>query len=319
VKILVVVAMLGAAGAGDPLQDGLARFDSGDFEGALHVAQAAAAHDADPTHRAQLKLLEARCALALRRELDVESALGSALADDPTLTVEPTLVGPGFAATLERLRLTLAGSVSIAAEPSGMAVRVDGAIVGKAPLTERLAVGKHHLAALDATGQEAAAADVVVAPRQDQSVRLAVIQPAPPPVRTAHSSALVPAAALHATIDARSGAALQAGLALLGDHWLVEADGVAGGAAGATLRAGVRTDLLSWLGLQATADGGLFFASPVVPGGGLSAGVTFRPIDMLELVAQGSAMFFDSHPPFRPQYLLADLGIRVRWPWGSAP
>jgi hypothetical protein len=304
---------------GDPLQDGLSRFDGGDFEGALRVAQAAAAHDADPPHRAQLRLLEARCALALRRELDVEAALSSALVDDPTLAVDPNVVGPGFAATVERLRLTLAGSVSIEAVPSGMAIRVDGAIVGKAPVTERLAVGRHHLAALDGTGQEAVEAEVVVAPRQAQSVRLAVAAPPPTPEPPGRPGTLAPAAAVHLTVDPRSGAALQAGLVLVDAHWLVEADGVAGGASGATVRAGLRTDLLSWLGVQATVDGALFFTSPIIPGVGVSAGPSFRPVAFLDLVVQGSAMFFNGHAPFRAQYFLVDLGARVRWPFGNGP
>jgi hypothetical protein len=317
VRTLLALAILGAGVGGDPLEDGLSRFDGGDFEGALRVAQAAVAHDPDPAHRAQLRLLEARCALALRRELDVEAALSSALLDDPTLAVDPNVVGPGFAATVERLRLTLAGSVSIEAVPPGMAIRVDGAIVGKAPMTERLAVGRHHLAALDGTGQEAAAAEVVVAPRQTQSIRLAIAAPPPTAEPPGRPTPLAPAAALHVTVDPLSGAALQAGLALVAEHWLVEADGVAGGASGATVRAGLRTDLLSWLGVQATADGALFFTSPVLPGAGLSAGVSFRPVAFLDLVAQGSGMLFSGHASFRSQYFLADLGVRVRWPFGS--
>src|SRR5579871_6137403 len=271
---LGVALTLGLAqGLGASPEDARSRFEAGDFDGALAATQSAARAEKEPARRAQWEVLSARCLLALRRQLEVEAALESALTDDPTLSVDPNEVPPSFLGTLDRLRLSLAGSVTVESEQPG-GVKVDGVLVGTTPATQRLAVGKHVIAWVDASGQEAITRQIVVAPRETRSVRFETPRPAPPPPPPAEilpkkSSPpwLTPALVVHADIDFRAGAAVEAGIAVLGEYWLAELDGVAGAEAGATVRGGGRIEFLQGtLSAQLTLDGRAFFAPKFSPG-----------------------------------------------------
>jgi hypothetical protein len=321
---LWLVALLGALPA-DPLAAGYSLFDAGDFEGALRAARDSAATMQAGPPRAALEVLEARCHLALRQELGVETALEAALTDDPALSVDAS-VSPAFAATIERLRLSLAGMVRVDTEPWGAGVLVDGVLVGKSPWSQRLPVGRHVVAWVDAQGRARELREVTVVPRRDQAVRFVDARAEgavtlPSPSATAPSgSALAPAAVVHALVDVKSGAAWEAGAALLGRYWLVEADGIAGSVAGVAVHAGVRFGL--WrelLGVQATADGVVFFSNPAAPGGGASAGLVVHPVSWLDAFVLGGASFLKPAPAFRAQYGLVDAGLRLRWPLAEGP
>ena len=89
--------------AGDPLETSQARFEAGDFEGALAALDAAVKADPSMARRGKLHLARARCLAALRRNTELDPALEAALRGDPTLTTGAD-DSPGFRATFERMR-----------------------------------------------------------------------------------------------------------------------------------------------------------------------------------------------------------------------
>ena len=310
--------------AGDPLQASQARFEAGDFEGALQVLDAAVKSDPSLPRRGEVHLARARCLAALRRNTELDPALEAALRADPTLAAGAD-DSPGFRATFERMRARLAGTVVIESQPPGSAVKVDGALVGRAPVTQLLPVGRYRLSVLDDSGNESAALEIVVSAQLTQTVRL-VAAAAPPktgpaPVATAPTITetkpwpVAPMLALRGVVDPLAGVAFEGGLGVLGTYWVAELDAIGGGAFGLGLRAGPRIGFLNDLvGVQLTADGVLFFRGGAVAGGGGTLSLVFHPVSFFDVLLDGSLRALQSSPGFRTLYGLVGLTLRFRWP-----
>ncbi len=323
--MLCLVALVQLAAA-DPLADAQRLFDAGDFDGALKKLDAGLRSEPPAPQRAQLQLARARCFSALRRNAELEPALEAALESDPTLKPGDD-VSPSFRTTFEQLRVRLAAVVTVVTDSPGAAVRIDDALIGRTPLDTRLPVGRYRIAVIDETGQELTR-DVLVAPRQPQTVRIArgakpaaVAAPAEPPTVDAPDEAPRPwpvelAISGRALTDFR-GAAVEVGAAVLGRFFIVEVDAVLGDSPGAGLRAGGRLPFVRGLfSIQLTADGVAFFRPAFAPGGGATASFAVHPLSFLDVLLDGSARFFAATPGYRSQYFLAGLALRLRWPTG---
>lgn len=308
----------------DPIKTSQSKFEAGDFEGALQVLDAAVKSDPTAVRRGELHLARARCLNALRRNTELDPALEAALRADPTLSVG-TDDSPGFRATFERMRSRLAGTIVIETQPPGGAVKVDGALVGRAPVTQLLPVGRYRVSVLDDAGNEGAALEIVVSAQLTQTVKLtapvstktsANTPPVEPKVTApAEPLPIAPMVALRGVVDPAAGVAIEGGVGVLGKYWLAELDVVGGGAFGLGLRAGPRIGFLNdLLGLQLTADGVLFFrGSPIVGGGGTLSFVV-HPVSFFDVLLEGSVRAVQTTPGFRNLYGLIGLTLRLRWP-----
>lgn len=308
----------------DPLQTSQSKFEAGDFEGALQVLDAAVKSDPSSSRRGQLHLARARCLNALRRNTELDPALEAALRADPTLTAG-TDDSPGFRATFERMRSRLAGTIVIESQPPGAAVKVDGALVGRAPVTQLLPVGRYRLSVLDDAGNEGAALELVVSAQLTQTVKLSTRSAAKVSAKTtpiepavtapAEPMPIAPMIALRGVVDPAAGVALEGGVGVLGKYWLAELDAIGGGAFGLGLRVGPRIGFLNdLLGAQLTADGVLFFrGSPIVGGGGTLSFVV-HPVSFFDVLLDGSVRVTQTTPGFRSLYGLIGLTLRLRWP-----
>lgn len=308
---LALLIVLAAA----PVSEAQARYEAGDFEGALKLLDVAVR--TQPT--GALHMARARCLNALRRNAEVDPAFEAALIADPTVTANDD-DSPGFRATFDRIRARLAGTLNVQSDPPGAAVRLDGAMVGRAPVSQLLPVGRYRVAILDDTGAEADTRDVVVAARQTQSVTLkgkaivAVAAPAPVPVDPHWP--VVPTVTLRVLADPRAGAALEAGLGILARYVAAELDVVSGAVPGGTLRVGPRLAFLDgWISAQATLDGVAFFApaSPIL-GGGATLAFCVHPFPAVDVALEGSARVVQPSAAFHREYGLVGLSVRVRWP-----
>lgn len=320
--LLLALALLAAA------PDAQALFDAGDFDAALTRIDASLKSTANRPARASLQLLRARCLAALRRNVEVEPAMEAALDEDPTAQFSDD-ISPGLRATLERTKARLAGTVQIDSDPKGLAVRVNGALVGSAPVTQLLPVGRYELSSLDAAGNPAATRTLVVAPRSEQRVMLEASAPAPLPVAPELHTELPepqkkawpiePGIAVRASLDVLGpGVSLEAGVFIVGRYFVVELDGIYGGNPGAGLRAGGRIPLGSGLlAAQLTADAVAFFgAGGFAPGAGATLSLGVHPHDALDILLDGSLRFVAAAAGYRAQYGLIGLTVRVRWPSG---
>ncbi len=339
VMAILLAALAGPALAATPHEQGTALFNSGDFEGALTAVDAGLRGQATGQTRASLHVLRARCLAALRRMNDVDSAIEAALVDDPLVTLDGLDVSPGFAATFERARVRLAGTVTVETEPPGGGVRIDGALLGSAPVSQVLPVGAHQVVILDDEGNQATSRRVVVAPRQRQTLVLPVTLKAakgvtllpPAPVDAgvvavgageAHDDGgrsgdwpVTIALSVRPQVDLGGGFSFEAGAVALAKHWLVEVDGIAAAVGGLGLRAGGRWPLLrGLLALQLTVDGVLLFSHSTVPGFGGTFGVSVHPLPWLDLVLEGSGRWLNAESGYRKGYGLGGLAVRVRWP-----
>lgn len=307
-----LVLLLAAA----PAHDAQAKYEAGDFEGALAILDAAV--KTAPT--GALHVARARCLNALRRNAELDAAFEAALAADPTVQVGAD-DSPGFRATFDRARARLAGTVEIVSEPPGAAVRIDGAMVGRAPVSQLLPVGRYTIGILDDAGAEVEGREVVVAPKQAQKIVLkrpvAVVVAPPPKSEPAPPERwfAVPTFAARVVVDPRAGAAVEVGLGLLARYWLVEVAGIGGGAPGIGARAGARFPFLDgWVAAQLTLDGAAFFATQTILGGGGTFSFVVRPVAFLDVSVDGSARFVQPSAGFRSEYGLVGLTLRLRWP-----
>lgn len=304
------------------LESATAAFDAGDFEQSL--AQAGRALESPSlasADRAQLQLLRARCLAALRRSNEVDEAIEAALNADPGLQLDERTVSPGLRATVTRLRSQLAAQVTVSVAAAPAAVRINDVMVGRAPVTQLLPVGRYRISALDDQGAVIATRDVVVAPRQQLQVALepaAVVVAAPAPGAAPSPWPVMPALSLRGVVDPSAGAAFEGGVSLLGRYWLVEADAVLAGGRGAGLRAGARIPFGGRFSAQLTADGVLFFRPSVVAGAGATLGAGVQ-LGFVELLAEVSGRWVDAEHGYRSTYALIALSLRVRWPFAEGP
>lgn len=323
--------------ASPTLEQSASLYSTGDFEGALVSADSALRTEPSGLGRARLHLLRARCLVALRRMNEVDASLENALTDDPSLTLEKLDVSPAFAATFERARVRLAGTLSIETEPAGAGIRIDGALLGSSPVTQTLPVGLHRVVVLDSAGQQAILRSITVAPRQTQTVVLMVpivapvVQPPvvePNPPQQAQQLApqaspwpVTPAIVARGSFDLRAGASIEVGATAIGTYWLVELDAVIARFNGLGLRGGGRLPVYKeLLSLQLTLDGVAFFAAPsVFLGIGGTASAVVHPLSWLEVMLEGGARFVLTEPQYRSQYGLLGLGVRLRWPTAIGP
>lgn len=318
---LVLMVVVGAQA---PLDEGLALFNSGNFEAALTQVEALLRLEKGSAERARFELLRARCYLALRRPLDGDDALASALIADPTLTIEGLDVSPAFVAIFERARTRLAAQLTVETEPVAAGIRIDGVLVGAAPVKQLLAVGVHRVEVIDANGSAFSVRQVVIAARQPQTLVLSSGAPllvqGPPPAPVQTPWVAVPALVARSSYDLGSGASFELGVTLLGRYWLAELDAMFGAFGGAGLRLGGRLPIYrALLGAQLTLDGQLIFSRVVVPGIGGTLSVVVHPVSWLDVLAEGSVRFVQSEPSFRAQYGLVGLALRVRWPFADEP
>jgi hypothetical protein len=322
--VVVVGMALAASDASLAKASGL--FDAGDFEGALKSVEAALSHEPSPAGRAQLQVLRGRCFAALHKPLEVDAALDAALEEDATVSLDGLDVSPTFTATLAAARTRLAGTLEVVTEPAGVGVRIDQVLVGRAPVSQRLSVGRHEVALLDGQGVVTATRAVVVTPRARQSLVLQVPAPAvavgpaqhsPPPTGAGAGAGLpfAPGAGGRAVIDFAHGASAEAGVSLAGRYWLVEVDGVIGAVGGLGLRAGGR--LPFWgdrLSAHLTADAVGFFGARFAPGGGATLGLAVHPWPFFEVFAEGSFRLVAAAPGFASRYALLGAGVRFSLP-----
>ncbi len=319
---LVVFALLTATPDSDPLAVSRGRFGAADFEGALAILDRALPAETKPHRRALLELERARCLSALRRPAESDGAIERALSADPTVGLAEEDATRALRATFAQVKTRLAAEVTIVTEPPGLAVRLDGAVVGRAPVTQPLPVGAHALAAIDESGTDRASLELVVAPRQKQTVVLRVGEPPalverPPPVESPPTSwSVLPFVAARAHLDPLvPGVSLEPSLGLLGRHFLAELSVVVGPSVGLGARAGGRLPFAGErFSVQLTANGIYFLGQSSAPGVGVSAGFVVRAVPVLELFAEGALWYVAAAPTFRSLYGLATLGLRLRWP-----
>lgn len=317
----VVFALLTAAVEVDPLVASRARFGAADFEGALVILDRALPAETKPHQRALLELERARCLSALQRPRESEAAIERAVSADPTVSLAEEDATRALRATFAQVKTRLAADVTIVTEPPGLAVRLDGAVVGRSPVTQPLPVGAHVLAAIDENGVDRASLEVVVAPRQKQTVMLrvgespAVVQ-RPPPVEPPSEWAVLPFFAARVHLDPLvPGVSLEPSLGLLARFFLAELSVVVGRSVGLGARAGGRLPFAGdRFSVQLTVNGVYFVGQSSAPGVGASAGVVFRAVPVLDVFAEGTFWYVAAAPTFRSLYGLATLGFRLRWP-----
>lgn len=314
---LLAIALVCAIPDADALERSRALFAAADFEGALSTLNQALGETTSGPRRALIELERARCLSALRRVAETEAAIERALEADPTVNLEGDDSTRALRASFVQMKTRLAAEVTVLTEPPGLAVRLDGAVVGSAPVTHVLPVGRHQLTALDGAGREGASLTVLVAPRQKQTVvvRIGAASQAPR-ADGPRPWPVVPFLSARAHLDPIApGVSFEPSLGLLGRFFVAELSVVIGGAVGLSARAGARLPFASdRFSAHLTVDGVAFFRSQVAPGIGGSAGLAFRALGWLEVFGEGTVWYVAAAPGFRPLYGLGSLGVRVRWP-----
>ncbi|MBI3183283.1 MAG: tetratricopeptide repeat protein, partial [Myxococcales bacterium] len=161
----------------DPAKEAAKALAEGDFEKALSRLKAALEKAADPKEVALLHLLRGQCYVALQRQEEARAAFADALAKDPEISLDPSSSSPDMIDLLEQERAKLEGELSISADQE-VAVRVDGKLLGPAPLKLRLPSGPHRIEASGASGT--LSQEVVVRPGRAEEVRLELASLPPP-------------------------------------------------------------------------------------------------------------------------------------------
>jgi len=187
------------------LEQGVEAFNTGEFRRSLRLLRQAvpSLQDAEALGRAQLYIGLNQAYLGQKAQ--ARQAFESALAQDPTLVVDPVQIKPDVVQLFRTTRASVRGQLSVEGGAPGSVVLVDGARRGAAPLTLTLPVGRHHVQLADSAGSVQHRQWVVVyhgrlsqvrvkarAPRADVPVfkpgptrRPRVVSPPPlPPVET---------------------------------------------------------------------------------------------------------------------------------------
>lgn len=303
-------------------------YANGDFEDALRVAQGAIEVAKSAQDRGKLHLLEARCLNALRRAKDVDRSLEAALTDAPELTLDeadsPTLV-----AAVHQARTRLAGTLEVDSEPKGAGVRIDGVLVGKAPISELVRVGRHLIEIIDRDGTEVSRREVTMPARGRVTLVLTgtvkegplVRAPTPlepPPLQSVPPSQVSLTGTVRAIVDVCPGCGLglgvEAGVGVLSRWLLAELTVIGGGSTGLGIRAGGRLAFAPRWSAQLTADGVLFFGQQLGPGVGGTVTGAFAVLSWLEVTVEFGVRAVFGAATHRSVYLLPMGGARLRFP-----
>jgi len=345
--VLACCALSLVASAAGPLDGAVASFGRGDFAGALAAAEQVGQGQGEPPLRAQAYLLAARCLQALRRPQEaVAQALDLALGAFPEVAFDAQEVPPSLVAMLEGRRLQRSGSLTVKSEPAGLAVMVDGVLVGTTPVTQRVLVGRHQVSTTGPGGEPRPSLEVSVGPGQSVDIRLPGLT-APREATPAPAAAAPPAEAepeVHASTAPASkglGVTLLPGAwlmvdtlgrglrpafgpqltvdALLGPHVLVGlVCNPTSGAIGFGARAGGRLPLGEWLAVESVLSGSAFlpYAGGSTLGFGWDAALSVRPWRHLEFVGGLGPHWVKplQASELQPWYLLVQLGARVALP-----
>jgi tetratricopeptide (TPR) repeat protein len=161
---------------GTRLEQGQKLFTLGEFDAALRALDAAALDGGDNVTLEKVHLLRAQCFAARQDFARAEEAFALALDANPDATLDPSRVDPTLVKLLDAVRARLTGLLVVGSTPAGAALSMDGKVVGVAPLTLQVPVGKHHLEARwgDAT---MSSTDVKLRPRRE--MRVEWVQAAP--------------------------------------------------------------------------------------------------------------------------------------------
>ena len=134
--------------AADALAQARAAMAQASFEKALTIADKALKSTKEPARRGQLDLVRAECFHALRKKGEMRDALAEALWEDPLASFDEDATNPELREALADQRKALAGRLIVSgtfASDAAPQVTLDGAKVGRAPLTVRADVGQHRV------------------------------------------------------------------------------------------------------------------------------------------------------------------------------
>lgn len=336
------VGLVGVAGlllsAQAALPDAVARaralYERSDFSQAIAAADQALTREKQASARGELHLVRALCFSALRKPAETHDAIDTALGEDPLLADDPAFA-PSFVALLQQARVRLAGQLHVSSPLQGAGVRIDGVVVGPAPVSQPLPVGRHVVEVLDARGLVRAQRTLVMTVKGSQALTLeaepviavdaglveapsaAALSPTSLPVSPFLGGRLVvdpscPACGLGLTSEASVG--------LIGRLWTAEAGVLFAKSLAGTLRGGPRLSFASGVvAVQLTVDGVLFFERPLVPGVGASLGATWHFLTFVELFVEASLRFHWAPMDVRAGAGLVAAGVRVRLPSTRVP
>ena len=165
----VVLAAPAPAVKASRLELGVRFFNQGEFDVALKHLDAAAAEAGDPATLEKIHLLRAQAFAARQDFARAEEAFALALEANPDASLDPARVDPTLVKMLDSVRGRLTGTLVVNSTPVGAMVSVDKKVVGVAPQTMSVTVGKHHVEAK--WGETAAAEkDVQIRPRKELQI-----------------------------------------------------------------------------------------------------------------------------------------------------
>jgi tetratricopeptide (TPR) repeat protein len=172
----LVLPSVAAAEEADALyEEGMVRFKVGRFEESQELLERAAAQAKEGALGARIQLQLGVVAGVLKEDDRAAAAFRKALGLDPALVLEKGRIKARVIEIFERVRKELSGTVKVRAGRDGLAVLLDGSVLGKTPLEATVPAGRHKLEVLSESKEPLLAEEFVVGAREVRSfeVRLA--------------------------------------------------------------------------------------------------------------------------------------------------